>query len=95
MKQTVSTTLVQQLFASIEGIDRSDSLRIRGRGQIPDKARVLWPKGMKIPVLRAGEREGFLQDEGDSWTEKPSTDENEQYEIFLRNQFDFEKWRED
>ena len=86
---------VQQFFASIEDEDHSESLSIRGPGQIPNKARALWLGGMKIPVLRAGEREGFLQDEGDSWTEKPSTDENEQYEIFLRNQIDFEKWRED
>ena len=86
---------VQQFFASIYGEDNSKSLRIRGRGQIQDKARALWPnRRMEIPVLRAGQLEDFLQDEGDSWTEKPSTDRNEQYEIFLRNQIDFKEWHE-
>ena len=49
---------------------------------------------MKIPVLRTGELESFLNSDGEREYTRPSSDEEEQYRLFLRNQLDFENWRE-
>ena len=48
---------------------------------------------MKIPVVRTGELEGFLGPVDEHEIVEPSTDEVEQYQLFLRNQLDFEDWR--
>ena len=50
---------------------------------------------MNIPVLRTGELEGFLGPSGEREIVAPSRDEDEQYELFLQNQLDFEKWRKE
>ena len=84
----------QRFLVSQEGQDYSESLRVRGESPIHDEARRFWPRGMKIPVLEAWELESFLdgqENEPRSW---PGTDEAEQYQLFLRNQLDFEKWRQ-
>lgn len=73
--------------------DDSVALRIGGEGDISTEARTLWPDGMRIPVLQPGELEGFLGPEEGRSTLTPCTDEIEQYTFFLRNQLDFEKWR--
>ena len=83
------------IWSSGGGIDDSQHLRLRLRGdaQLQDKARALWPNlNLKIPVLSSGERERFL-DPGNDWTQGPSSDDDEQYQIFLRNHIDFEEWR--
>ena len=68
-------------------------LRLSGDAQLQDKARALWPDfNLKIPVLSAGERERFLGPEKDLM-QTPSSDDDEQYQIFLRNHIDFEEWR--
>ena len=85
---------VQQFFASIYSVDHSESLSIRGQGQIQDKARALWPNGMKIPVLRSDELEDFIQQMGHRGIVDPSTDEDEQNRLFLHNHVSFEEWRE-
>ena len=73
--------------------DDSKTLSIRGRGQASDEARSRWGHNMKIPVLRAGEAEGFLGALVKDGFIEAITDEEEQYQIHLRNQLDFEDWR--
>ena len=73
--------------------DDSTTLRIRGEGETHTEARALWPNGMRIPVLRPGELEGFLGPKEERSMPHPCTDEIEQYNLFLRNQLDFEEWR--
>lgn len=70
--------------------DHSTTLRISGQGKDSDEARALWGNKIRIPVLDCYELEGFLGDEKDV---DSSTDESEQYQLYLRNQIDFEKWR--
>ena len=53
---------------------------------------------MKIPVLRTGELEGFLGPAGEGEvvilsTDEAEQDEAKQYQLYLRNQLDFEDWR--
>ena len=73
--------------------DDSTTLTIRGAGGTHTVARALWPRGMRIPVLHPGELEGFLGPREKRTTLHPCTDETEQYNLFLRNQLDFEEWR--
>ena len=84
---------VQRFLARREHRDGFESLRIGGGSDVSQEARALWPGGMTIPVLRSGELEDFLGPPSDEAMVMPSTDETEQYELFLRNQLDFEKWR--
>ena len=74
--------------------DDSTTLRIRGEGETHTEARALWTKGMRIPVLRPGELEGFLGPKGERPMLHPCTNEIEQYNLFIRNQLDFEEWRD-
>ena len=83
---------VQRFFCRREGNDDSKSLRIGGDCDASHQARTLWPDGMKIPVLNAGEMEDFLGPRSARMV-VTSRDETEQYQLFLRNQLDFEKWR--
>ena len=73
--------------------DDSATLMIRGEGEVHDEARAFWPSGMRIPVLDPGELEGFLGPKEERIRFHPCTDETEQYNLFLRNQLDFEEWR--
>ena len=73
--------------------DDSATLMIRGKGETHNEARTLWPKGIRIPVLYPGELEGFLGPKEKRTMLNPCTDETEQYNLFLRNQLDFEEWR--
>ena len=82
---------VQRFLSSREGNDDSKSLRIGGGSDVSQEARALWPDGMAIPVLRTGELEDFLGSRSN--VKMPSRDETEQYQLYLRNQLDFEKWR--
>ena len=84
---------VQRFFTRQRDSDYSKSLRIRGGSDVSKEARALWPGGMAIPVLRTGELEGFLGPRGTRLMVDQSRDETKQYELFLRNQLDFEKWR--
>ena len=84
---------VQRFFARREHRDDSKSLRIRGGSDVSQEARALWSDGMAVPVLRTGELEDFLGPPSDKAMVMPSRDETEQYQLFLRNQLDFEKWR--
>ena len=73
--------------------DDSLTISIRGQGEATDEARLRWGHHMKIPVLRTGELEGFLGSAREREIVEPSTDEAEQYQLFLRTQLDFENWR--
>ena len=84
---------VQKFFSALRHRDDSKTLSIRGRGQASDEARSRWGHNMKIPVLRAGEAEGFLGALVKDGFIEAITDEEEQYQIHLRNQLDFEDWR--
>ena len=84
---------VQKFLVRRERDDYSKSLRIRGGSDVSQQARALWPDGMAVPVLRRGELEDFLGPPGIGMGIAPSRDETEQYELFLRNQLDFENWR--
>ena len=82
---------VQKFYSTIRG-DDSVTLRIRGQGKANDEARLRWGHQMKTPVLRTRELEGFLGPAGEREIVEPSTNEAEQYQLFLRNQLDFENW---
>ena len=84
---------LQGFWSRQEREDHSTTLRIRGAGEINNEARVIWPRGMRIPVLKTGELEGFLGPRQERTVLEPCRDEAEQYQIFLRNQLDFEGWR--
>lgn len=83
---------VQQFYAAIHG-DDSAKLSIRGNSETSCDVRSRWGHAMKIPVLRPGELEEFLYSNGGPGTLEPSTDEVEQYELFLQNQLDYDDWR--
>ena len=88
---------VHKFYSTISGRDDSSTLSIKGEGENqPDEARSQWGYQMKIPVLRTRELEDFLDSDGERDFREimyPSTDEAEQYQLFLRNQLDFEYWR--
>ena len=73
--------------------DHSKTLYIAGEGKTSNQARSRWGRYMKIPVLHTGELNEFLDLHSDLEFIEQSRDETEQYELFLRNQLEFEKWR--
>lgn len=73
--------------------DYSVTLSIKGQGEVMNEARSQWGDYMKIPVLRPGELEDFLGSDGKYESSETSGDKAEQYQHFLRNQLDFEIWR--
>ena len=50
---------------------------------------------MKIPVLYTGELDSFLSSRRDGEFVEPSSDEVEQYEMFLLHLLEFDDWRVD
>lgn len=87
---------VQEFYSKVFRRDHSSTLSIRGDGDASDEARSQWGYQMNIPVLRTRELEDFLDSDGERDLREimyPSTDEAEQYQLFLRNQLDFEYWR--
>ena len=83
---------VQKFYSKFSRRNVSTTLSIRGKGDASDEARSQWDQ-MKIPVLRTGELEDFLGTDGECELVEASQDEAEQYQLFLRNQLDFEYWR--
>ena len=84
---------VQRFHSALVQEDHSTTLSIRGRRDASNQARSLWRGQMKIPVLRNGELESFLGPRSEREIVEASTDETEQYELFLCNQLAFEDWR--
>ena len=83
---------LQRFHSTERRLDHSTKLRIRGQGQDSEDARALWSEGLKIPVLENYELKAFL---GPERGVDPSTDDAEQYQLFLRNQLEFEEWRDE
>ena len=86
---------VQKFYSIVFSGDDSLTLGIKGDGKTSSEARSRWGHYLKIPVLHPRELEGFLASRSHSKGElvDPSTDESDQYEVFLRNLLDFEDWR--
>lgn len=76
-----------QLFhASKNGGDYSRDLTIRSKTLVNDQ------KKLTIPVIQPSVLKRFLDDTSHRETSQVCTDKDEQYEIFLKNHFDFMKW---
>ena len=84
---------VQNFYSALFGSDDSLTLSISGEGEASNAARSRWGHYMKIPVLRTGEAESFLGPSDDREKVRVSSDDDEQYQLFLRNQLDFDDWR--
>ena len=84
---------VQKFYSTVFGRDDSVTLSIKGQGEVMKEARSRWGHYMKIPVLRPAELEDFLGSGGKYESLETSTDKAEQYQFYLRNQLDFENWR--
>ena len=85
---------VQRFWAEYNGRDDSTGLQIRGESESAREARARWRHELSIPVVEPGALEQFLHGRG--WksihSHDPSTDPQEQYELFLRNLLDFDDW---
>ena len=84
---------VQKFDSARVGEDHSTTLSIRGSGESSKQARLRWGHQLKIPVLYAGELDSFLGPRRDRELVKPSSDEVEQYKMFLLHLLKFEDWR--
>lgn len=94
-KESIEYVLQAFLSQSRAGEDHSKNLRLRmcGEAELQQKSRASWPDfKVTIPVLNAGELERFLGPRKHRM-QNQSRDADEQYQIFLRNQIDFEEWR--
>lgn len=87
---------VQRFWAEHDRRDDSKGLGIRGDGEPARAARSRWRRGLDIPVVRSGELHRFKEDR--VWntisSADPSSDPDEQYDLFLRAQLDFDDWRQ-
>lgn len=81
---------LQRFFSKLFGDDHSKSLRVGGESELSKQARAQWPDGMVIPVVRTGELDQFLGLRDTKVVMSSSGNETEPYEVFLRNQLDFE-----
>ena len=86
---------VQRFWIARGRRDDSKGLRVGGRGESATEARSRWHGRLDIPVLNPGELEGFLERRQANaiGANKPATEPDEQYELFLRNLLDFDAWR--
>ena len=71
----------------------SATLSIRGSGVSSRRARLRWEHQLKTPVLYTGELDSFLGSRRDGEFVEPSSDEVEQYEMFLLHNLELEVWR--
>ena len=84
---------VQKFNFSYDREDHSTTLSIRGSGESSRKARLRWRHQLKIPVLYTGELDSFFGPRRNGEIVEPSSDEVEQYEMFLLHLLEFEDWR--
>ena len=84
---------LQKWCAAYVKEDHSATLSIRGNGESSKQARARWEDDLKVPVVSKEELDEFLGDRSEGEHVEPSRDEDEQYELFLRNLLDFEDWR--
>ena len=86
---------IQCFWTSRDDKDDSQGLSVPRAGEYARKARARWPQGFDIPVLGAGELEAFLEGrcaDGICGVH-PTTDPDEQTELFLRNLLELDDWR--
>ena len=84
---------IQKFNSGLDNEDYSTTLTIRHRDEAGKQARLRWGHKLKIPVLHPGEMEDFRGTSFDVELVEPSSDKTEQYDLFLRNQLEFEDWR--
>ena len=84
---------VQKFHSFYVKEDHSTTLSIRGGGESSKQARLRWGHQLTIPVLYTGELDGFLGPRRDGDFVKASSDEVEQYEMFILHLLEFENWR--
>ena len=84
---------VQKFHSSDVREDHSTTLSIRGNGESSRQAHLRWRHQLKIPVLYTGELDSFLGPRRNGEIVEPSSDEVEQYEMFLLHLLNFEDWR--
>lgn len=76
-----------QLFhAAKNGADYSGNLTVSSKTAVYDQ------NTLAIPVIPPSDLKRFLDDTSQQETSQVCTNEAEQYEIFLKNHFDFMKW---
>ena len=81
--------VLQKWHTDLVGEDHSKTLRVRGSGGVFERARSKWGRHLTIPVASREEVEEFLGDRDEREPINQSRDEDEQYELFLRNLLDF------
>ena len=84
---------LQKWHAASVREDHSTTLSIHGNGGDSKQARSRWGRHLKIPVVSKDELDDFLGHRNSCKLINPSRDEDEQYELFLRNLLEFEDWR--
>ena len=84
---------VQKFHSSNVREDHSTTLSNRGNGESSRQARLRWRHQLKIPVLNTGELDSFLDPRRNGEIVEPSSDEVEQYDMFLLHLLKFEDWR--
>ena len=85
---------VQIWHAAFSRQDHSRALSIRGSGDASERARLRSGRYLTIPVVSKEEVDAFLGHRNEREHIDASQDEDEQYELFLRNLLDFEDWKE-
>ena len=89
-----STSYALQKWHATRGReDHSTTLSIRGNSNSSEQARLRWGHHLTIPVVSKEELGDFLASCNDGEEVEASRDEDEQYELFLRNLLDFDDWR--
>lgn len=84
---------LQIWHTAFSGENHSTTLSIRGNGDSSKQARLRWGHHLTIPVASQEELDEFLGHRDEQEQIEPSRDEEEQYELFLRNLLDFDDWR--
>ena len=84
---------LQKWHATSVREDHSTTLSIRGNGDASKQARRRWGYHLEIPVVSKEELDEFLGHRNDREHVEASRDEDEQYELFLRNLLEFDDWR--
>ena len=93
MRYTLQRFLSKSRFLWVKKDDSKNlAIGYKAGAELSTKARATWIDGyLQIPVLRTQDLENFMGPKR-GYIE-PSTDYDEQYQIFIRNQIDFEEWR--
>ncbi len=84
---------LQKWYAAHVQEDHSTTLSIQVNSESYMEARSQWGRHVKIPVVSKEELDEFLGRQNDFGPVEPSQDEDEQYELFLRNLLEFDDWR--